>query len=348
MKIDYHDLVKDEVFIIAELSANHGNSLDIAKKTIKAAKACGANAIKLQTYTPDSMTIDSKRKDFTIKGTIWEGRNLYELYKEASTPYDWHEELFYYAKEIGIICFSTPFDIFSVDFLESHNVPAYKIASFEITDIPLIEYIASKGKPIFLSTGVATKNDIELALKTIRNQGNQQIILLKCVSSYPAPLEEANLLMIDDFSKRFNVISGLSDHTIGIIAPIVATSLGARVIEKHFILDNSIGGPDASFSLDKKGFSKMVNAVRNAESAIGKVNYSLTPNQVKGRDFTRSLYAVKNIKKGDLFTSENIRSIRPGYGLHPKYKSRLIGSKSPKSYKPGDRLCNSTFNFNKD
>ena len=338
MKIGTHDLVKSQVFIIAELSANHGQNIDVAKETIYAAKMSGANAIKFQTYTPDSMTINCDRDDFTIKGTIWEGRNLFELYQEAQTPYEWHEEMFCYAKEIGILSFSTPFDRAAVDFLETFDVPAYKIASFEITDIPLIEYVASKGKPIILSTGIATQQDIELALETIRNQGNDQIVLLKCTSSYPAPLDEANLIMIQEFQQKYGVLSGLSDHTLGTTAPVVATCMGARVIEKHFILDKAVGGPDASFSLDQKEFAQMVRVVREAEESIGKVTYDLTEKQQKGRDFSRSLYVVKDLKQGERFTTENVRSIRPGFGLHPKYYEKVIGSIAPRDYTKGDRL----------
>ena len=327
------------VFIIAEMSANHNGSLETAIKTIRAAKRAGANAIKLQTYTADTLTIDSDRADFIINnGSIWDGKNFYELYKEAFTPWEWHGELFRIAKEEGLICFSSPFDRKAVDFLEKFNVPAYKIASFEITDIPLIEYIASKGKPIILSTGIANKKDIELALDTIRKTGNEDIALLKCTSSYPAPLQEANLIMINEFKERDNVISGLSDHSIGITAPVVATCMGAQIIEKHFILDRSIGGPDASFSLDMNEFSEMVFAVRNAESAIGNVNYSLTHRQKKAKSFSRSLYVVKDIKKGELFSEKNIRSIRPGFGLHPKFYKSIIGTKAKYDFKSGDRV----------
>ena len=340
MKIFNESFFK-KVFIVAELSANHNGSLDTAIETVKAAKRAGADAIKLQTYTADTLTIDSNKPDFIIKnGSIWDGKSFYELYKEAFTPWEWHEELFGVAKEEGLVCFSSPFDSSAVDFLEQFNVPAYKIASFEITDIPLIEYTASKGKPMILSTGIATEEDIELALKTIREQGNEQIFLLKCTSSYPAPLEEANLVMIREFEQKYGVLSGLSDHTLGITAPVVATCMGAKIIEKHFILNKSIGGPDAHFSIDEKGFSEMVDAVRMAESAIGNVDYRLTPKQQKGRDFSRSLYVVKDIKKGEFFTEENIRSIRPGFGLHPKYLNLLIGTQSPKDFFKGDRLNN--------
>ena len=263
------------VFIIAELSANHNGSLDTAIETIKAAKRAGADAIKFQTYTADTITIDCDKDDFIIKDTVWGGRKLYDLYKEAYTPWEWHKELFEVAKEEGLICFSSPFDKTAVDFLEELEVPAYKIASFEITDIPLIEYVASKGKPVILSTGIAEQADIELALDACRRMGNNDIALLKCTSSYPAPINEANMVMVRDLAERYGVISGLSDHTMGATAPVVATCFGAKIIEKHFILDRSIGGPDASFSMNEEEFSAMVKAVREAESAIGRIDYTL-------------------------------------------------------------------------
>ena len=285
-------LLSKGVFIAAELSGNHNGSLENAISTIKAAKRAGADAIKLQTYTPDTITIDCDKEDFRIKGTIWDGKTLYKLYKEAHTPWEWHKTLFDVAREEGLICFSSPFDKTAVDFLEDLNTPAYKIASFEITDIPLIEYVASKGKPVIISTGIAGLEDIELAIDACRRQDNNQIILLKCTSSYPAPIEEANLAMIPDMAKRFGVITGLSDHTLGITVSIAATVLGARVIEKHFILHRSIGGPDASFSLDENEFAVMVNAVREAEMAIGEVDYTLTEKIKTSRVFSRSLYVV--------------------------------------------------------
>lgn len=329
---------KSEVFIIAELSANHNGSLQTALETVRAAKRAGANCIKLQTYTADTITIDSKKDDFLIKGTIWEGRNLHSLYLEAYTPWEWHSEIFKVAAEEDLICFSSPFDKTAVDFLETLNVPAYKIASFEITDIPLIEYVASKGKPIIISTGIAEIEDIELALDACRRMGNHDIALLKCTSSYPAPIDEANMLMVKDLAERFGVISGLSDHTMGATVPIVATVMGAKIIEKHFILDRAIGGPDASFSMNEQEFTEMVKSVREAESAIGVVDYKLTPKQAKGKDFSRSLYVVEDINEGDLISENNVRSIRPGFGLHPKYYSQVIGKVARKSLEKGDRL----------
>lgn len=340
MKIDSIEIGNNNsVFIIAELSANHNGSLSTAIETIRAAKRAGANCIKLQTYTADTLTIDSDKDDFIIKsGSIWDGKNYYQLYQEAYTPWEWHEEIFRVAKEEGLICFSSPFDKTAVDFLENLDVPAYKIASFEITDIPLIEYVASKGKPIILSTGIAELEDIELALDACRRMGNNDIALLKCTSSYPAPINEANMIMVKDLAERFDVISGLSDHTMGATVPVVATCFGAKIIEKHFILDRSIGGPDASFSMNEEEFTAMVQAVREAESAIGVVDYTLTEKQVKGKDFSRSLYVVEDMKAGDIITEKNVRSIRPGFGLHPKYYSSILGKIAYKKMEKGDRL----------
>lgn len=330
--------VMEHVFIVAELSANHNGSLKTAVESIRAIKKTGADAVKLQTYTADTMTIDCKKDDFKIKGTIWEDRYLYDLYKEAYTPWEWHAQLFRVAKEEGLICFSAPFDKTAVDFLESLENPIYKIASFEITDIPLIEYAASKGKPMIISTGIATEEDIQLAVDTCRSVGNNDITLLKCTSSYPAPIEEANLSMIPDLAKRFSVKSGLSDHTIGSTAPIVATVLGASVIEKHFIIDRSIGGPDSSFSMNEVEFTDMVKAVREAEKALGKIDYSLTEKQKNNRVFRRSLYVVEDIKAGEIITEQNVRSIRPGFGLHPKYYNEILGKKANKNLEKGERL----------
>jgi pseudaminic acid synthase len=329
---------RSNVYIIAELSANHGGSIELALDTIRAVKRAGANAIKLQTYTADSMTLDSKNDDFRIKGTIWDGRYLHDLYKEAYTPWEWHETLFKAAKCEGLDCFSTPFDKLAVDFLETLNCPMYKIASFEITDIPLIEYVATKGKPIIISTGIATLDDIELAVTTCKENGNSQIVLLKCTSSYPTPIDEANIAMVPELARRFNVTTGVSDHTIGSIVPVVATVLGAKVIEKHFILDRSIGGPDASFSLNEKEFCDMVTAVRDAEKAIGSISFELTPKQLESRQFCRSLYVVKDIKRGEIITEEHIRSIRPGFGSHPKELRNIIGKTALNDYRQGSRF----------
>jgi pseudaminic acid synthase len=328
-----------EVFIIAELSANHNGRLEVAIETIRAAKRAGANAIKLQTYTADTITIDCDKDDFIVKsGSIWDGRTFYDLYKEAYTPWEWHEELFKVAKEEGLVCFSSPFDPTAVELLEKLNAPAYKIASFEITDIPLIELVASKGKPVILSTGIAGQKDIELALDACKRMGNKDTALLKCTSSYPAPIDEANMVMVKDLAERYGVISGLSDHTIGNTVPVVATCFGAKIIEKHFILDKSIGGPDASFSMDEQEFTEMVKAVREAEKAIGKVDYTLTKKQKKGREFSRSLYVVEDIKAGEVITEKNVRSIRPGFGLHPKYLEEILGKIASKNWSKGERF----------
>ena len=327
------------VFIIAELSANHNGSIELAIETIKAAKRAGADCIKLQTYRADTITIDSQNDDFLIKGgSIWDGRNLFDLYKEAYTPWEWHKKLFEVAKEEGLVCFSSPFDPTAVELLESLNVPAYKIASFEITDIPLIELVASKGKPVIISTGIASLEDIELAIKSCHKMGNYDIALLKCTSSYPAPIDEANMIMIKDFVNRFGVVPGLSDHTLGTTVPIVATCFGAKIIEKHFILNHSIGGPDASFSMDEAEFSQMVKSVREAESSIGTVDYTLSKKQLQGKDYCRSLYVVNDIKSGELITQENVKSIRPGFGLHPKYYFDILGKTVNKDLEKGIRF----------
>lgn len=315
-----------KVFIIAELSANHGSDIEIAKQTMKAAKEAGADAIKIQTYTPDTITIDSTKEYFQVnQGTIWDGRTLYDLYEEAYTPWEWHQELMDYAKALDIICFSSPFDPTAVDLLESLDVPAYKIASFEITDLPLIEYVASKQKPIIISTGIATMQEIEEAVAVCKQVGNEQIILLKCTSAYPAKIEDANLLTMQNMKQTFGVEVGLSDHTLGITVPVVSVALGACVIEKHFILDKQIGGPDASFSLEPHEFKAMVDAVREAEQALGRVDYELNEKKIKSREFSRSLFVVKDIQAGEVFTTEHVRSIRPGHGLAPKHLTSIIG-----------------------
>ncbi len=329
----------DKCFIIAELSANHGGSLDIAKETVRAAKRAGADAIKLQTYTADTITLDVKSECFKInQGTAWDGQYLYGLYKGASLPWEWHKPLYDLAKEEGLSCFSSPFDKTAVDFLEELNTPIYKVASFEITDIPLIRYIASKKKPIIISTGIAAVEDIELAISVCKEEGNEDITILKCTSAYPAQPEDANLLTIKDIAIRFGVKSGLSDHTMGIESPMIAVALGAKVIEKHFILDKKIGGADAHFSLDEQEFKKMVDSVRLTESLMGKVDYEMTPKKMKSREFSRSLFVVKDVKKGDVITELNMRSVRPGFGLHPKYYNQVIGKKILKDINKGTPL----------
>lgn len=327
IKIDSHTIGnKERTFIIAELSANHGNDINIAKKTILAAKEAGADAIKIQTYTADTLTIDCDNEYFKLdSGTIWDGRTLYDLYSEAYTPWEWQKELMEYANSIGLIFFSTPFDKTAVDFLEELDVPVYKVASFEIMDIPLIEYIASKGKPMIMSTGVASLSDIEEAVNACKRMGNDQIILLKCTSSYPAKIEDANLNTISNMKETFGVEVGLSDHTLGITVPVVSVALGAKVIEKHFILDKSIGGPDASFSLTPEEFGQMVKAVREAEQSLGTVDYSMSEGKKNNRKIGRSLFIVEDIKAGEQLNEKNVRSIRPGFGLEPKYYHEVLG-----------------------
>ncbi len=332
------------VFIIAELSANHNHSIETAKKTITAIKECGADAVKIQTYTADTITINCSNEYFTLKqGTIWDGRTFYDLYKEAYTPWEWHEELRDHAEALGLVFFSTPFDNTAVDFLESKRVPIYKIASFEITDIPLIEYTASKGKPMIISTGIATENDIKAAVKTCRKVGNNDITLLQCTSSYPAPIEEAHLRTMADMKKRFSVKIGLSDHTLGSDVAIAAVALGAEVIEKHFIINRDIGGPDAAFSIEPTEFKAMVNSIRNVEKALGHVTYELSEKAIKNREFSRSLFVTAPIKKGEIFTKDNIRSIRPGYGISPKFYKEILGKKAKKDLERGSPVKSNYF-----
>lgn len=327
-----------KTFIIAEMSANHNQHLDIALETIKAAKEAGADAVKIQTYTADTITLDCHKPDFVLGKGLWEGETFYSLYQKAYTPWEWHEDLFRVAREVGITCFSTPFDKTAVDLLESLNNPIYKIASFEITDIPLIKYIASKHKPVILSTGIAMEEDIQLALNTIYSEGNKDVTLLKCTSAYPAPIEDSNLLTIPDMKQRFGVKVGLSDHTEGSVVPMAAVSLGAEVVEKHFIIDRSIGGPDSAFSMDAEEFKKMVKDVRNVEKALGSVYYPSDPTQIKGREYCRSLYVAEEMNPGDIITEKNVRSVRPGYGTHPRYLSEIIGKSVNCSLNIGDRF----------
>lgn len=333
-----------QCFIIAELSANHGGKLEIALETVRAAKRAGADAIKIQTYTADTITLDSQKEYFKInQGTHWDGLYLYDLYKEAFLPWEWHKPIFELAEEEGLICFSSPFDKTAVDFLEELETPIYKIASFEITDIPLIQYVASKGKPMIISTGIAEIEDIELAVETCKEAGNHDITILKCTSAYPALLEDANLRTIPDIIQRFQVKSGLSDHTLGTEAPSIAVALGASVIEKHFILDKSIGGPDAHFSLDEKEFKQMVDAVRLTEKMMGKVDYEMTEKKKKSRQFSRSLFITRDVKKGEVITEENVRSVRPNFGMHPKLLSEVIGKKFTTEVEKGTPLSEGLF-----
>jgi len=328
-------------FIVAELSANHGHKLEVALESVRAAKEAGADAVKIQTYTADTITLNCDADDFKVKGTLWNGRTLYDLYQEAYTPWEWHKEIYHVAKEEGLVCFSTPFDKTAVDFLGELDNPIYKIASFEITDIPLIKYIASMQKPIILSTGIAMEEDIRLALDTIYAEGNKDVTLLKCTSAYPAPIEDANLLTIPDMKIRFGCKVGLSDHSEGSTVPMAAVALGAEVVEKHFIIDRSIGGPDSAFSMSADEFAKMVQDVRNVEKALGSVYYPTDPSKIKGREFSRSLYVAEDMKAGDVITEQNVRSVRPGYGLPPKYLPELLGKKVGTDLNKGDRfsLC---------
>ncbi|MGB3907676.1 MAG: pseudaminic acid synthase [Methanomethylovorans sp.] len=340
IKIGKRNIGNDNpVFIIAELSANHLQNFEIAADTIKAIKESGADAVKIQTYTPDTMTINSDNEYFQIKqNTLWDKKTFYQLYKEAYTPWEWQPKLKELAEELDLIFFSSPFDRTAVDFLEDMDIPAYKVASFEITDIPLIEYVASKGKPVIMSTGIATLADIEEAIAACKRMGNHQIALLKCTSAYPAPFEEINLRTIPNLKDTFKVVGGISDHTLGTSVPIASVALGAKIIEKHFILDRDLGGPDAAFSLEPEEFQSMVKAVREVESALGEVNYELTEKIKKSREFSRSLFVVEDIKAGDKMTPENVRSIRPGFGLHPRYSDKIYGRKAKKDIKKGTPL----------
>lgn len=338
MKIANCDISK-KVFIIAEISANHAGDFNIAKEMIKQAKQAGADAVKLQTYTADTMTLDCSDEKFILNsGTIWDGQTFYELYKKAYTPWDWQPELKKYADEIGIILFSTPFDKTAVDFLEKMDVPAYKIASFEATDIPLIEYAASFGKPMIISTGICTKEEIKQAIDACKKVGNENIVLLKCTSAYPAKLEDMNLNTMFDMKKEFGVEVGLSDHTVENEGVIASVALGARVIEKHFILDKNMKTPDSKFSLSIEELKDMVISVRNTEKLLGKTDYSLDEKKKNNRKLSRSLYAIKDIKKGEIITEENICSKRPCTGLLPKFQKDILGKKAKQDIKFGTSL----------
>ncbi len=326
------------VYIIAEMSANHNQHLDRAIKIIEAAKDSGADAVKIQTYTPDTMTIDSANECFQIKGTIWEGENLYKLYQEAFTPWEWSPKLKEVCDKLGMDFFSTPFDLSAVDFLERLNITAYKVASFELVDIPLLKKIAATGKPIIMSTGMATLAEIDEAVQTIYNSGNNQLALLKCTSAYPAPPEEMNLRTIPHLSEAYNIPVGLSDHTLGSAAAMAAVALGACIIEKHLTLTRSDPGPDSAFSTEPAEFKAMVDDIRTVEKALGMVCYELTEKQKENRVFRRSLFVVKDLKKGDYFSNENVRSIRPGHGMHTRYLEEILGRKATKDIEKGTPL----------
>ena len=336
MKINNFEIGgNNPAFIIAELSANHNQDFDIAIKMIEAAAKAGANAIKLQTYTPDTMTIDCNNEYFKIKGSLWEGKNLYQLYQEAYTPWDWQPKLKQVAEDLGMYLFSTPFDDSAVDFLEAMDVPAYKIASFELIDTGLLKKVAATGKPVIMSIGMATLGEIDGAVKTLESNGCKDIALLKCTSAYPAQPEEANLKTIPHLSATFNVPAGLSDHTMGTAVSIAAVSLGASIIEKHFCLDRSDPGPDSAFSMEPHEFKQMVHDIRTVEKALGTISYDLTENQKISRIFRRSLFAVQDISRGEILTAKNIRSIRPGNGLDPKHLKTIIGMKSKQKIQKG-------------
>ncbi len=327
-----------KTFIVAELSANHGHKLEVALESVRAAKEAGADAIKIQTYTADTLTLNCDKPDFRLGKGLWEGEIYYTLYQKAYTPWEWHQAIYDEAKKQGLVCFSTPFDKTAVDFLEDLGNPIMKIASFEITDVGLLEYAAKKGRPMVISTGIATPDDIELAVKTCKNAGNNDITLLKCTSAYPAPIEAANLMTMVDMKERYGVKVGLSDHSMGYDVAVAAVALGATLVEKHFIMDRSIGGPDAAFSMEKDEFAAMVKAIRNVEKALGEVVYPTDPSKIKGREFSRSLYVAKNIKAGEKFTEENVRSVRPGFGLHPKYLPEVLGKTAARDLNMGERF----------
>lgn len=327
-----------KVFIIAELSANHAGSLDLALKSIEMAKKAGANAVKFQTYTPNSLTLDCKKDDFIIKGGLWDKRTLFELYEKAKTPYEWHEKLFNHAKKHNILCFSSPFSKEDVDFLKTFDPVAYKIASFEANDEELIRYIAKQQKPTLLSTGIATKEELYRAIKIFKEEKNNKLIFLKCTSSYPSKTKDLNLNAIKTLKEQFNIRVGLSDHSFGNLASIVATTLGACVIEKHFMISKDIKSEDSGFSLDFNEFKSMVKSVRECEKALGKGSLKLNKKTFQNRVFARSLYASKDIKKGEIFTTTNVKSVRPSFGLHPKFFNQILGLKATRDIKFGEPL----------
>lgn len=328
-----------KTLIVAELSANHGRSINILKKSIQKAKDIGCDAVKIQTYTPDTITMDCDNEYFQIKdGTIWDGMTLYKLYQQAYTPWEWHKDIFEYARGIGITLFSTPFDKTAVALLEECGNPYYKIASFEINDIPLIEYAATCGKPMIISTGIATEEEIGNAVDACIRKGNEDICLLKCTSQYPAEIEDANLMTMVDMGKRFGTKIGLSDHTEGYSVALTAAVMGASIIEKHFIIDKSISGPDSSFSMEPFEFEEMIQKIRECEKSIGKITYEIDEKKAKSRRFARSLFVVKDVKMGEEITEENIKSIRPSEGIEPKYYYDIIGKRFSYDIKRGTPL----------
>lgn len=326
-------------YIIAEMSGNHNGDLDRALALVEAAAQAGADAVKLQTYTADTMTIDHESSDFRIKGGLWDGKTLYELYNWAHTPWDWHEALFARGKALGLAVFSSPFDATAVDFLESLNAPAYKIASFEAIDLPLIEKVAKTGKPMIISTGMANLEEITEAVETARSHGAGDIVLLHCTSGYPTPPDEANLNTLPDLAKRFGAIVGLSDHTLGPSVPIAAVALGAHVIEKHFTLSRADGGPDAAFSLEPEELRQLCETCRTAWKALGQAGYERKPSEQGNAAFRRSLYVVEDIAEGEVFTDRNLRAIRPGYGLPPKHLKDILGKPAKKPASRGTPLA---------
>jgi pseudaminic acid synthase len=327
------------VYCIAEVSANHNQNFETAVSIVRAAKDAGADAVKLQTYTPDTITIQSNRECFQVGGgTLWDGRSLYDLYKEAYTPWEWQPKLKRVADDLGMHCFSSAFDHSAVDFLESMNVPAHKVASFELVDLPLIQKMAATGKPMIMSTGMGTFEEIEEAVATARAAGAKQIALLKCTSAYPAPAEDMNLRTIPELARRFEVPVGLSDHTMGIAVPVAAVSLGAAIIEKHLTLSRTAGGPDGAFSLEPGEFKAMVDGVRIAEKALGGVHFGISEREKSSRVFRRSLFVVRDLKKGDQFTADNVRSIRPGDGLHTRHMAEVLGKTAARDVVQGTPL----------
>ena len=339
IKIDNRKIGPDHPpYVIAEISANHNGSIERALKTIDEAKRCGADAVKIQTYTADTMTIDCDLDDFIIKGGLWGGYKLYNLYKWAETPYEWHEKLFLHAKKIGITIFSTPFDETAVDLLEKLNTPAYKIASFEIVDLPLIRYVAKTGKPMIMSTGMASEEEIDEAVITAREAGCKELMLLHCISSYPAPIDQANIKQIPNLSNRFNVISGLSDHTLGTAVSVAAIAQGASLIEKHFTLSRNDKGPDSKFSLEPEELKKLCKDTKDAWLSLGKSGFKRQKAEEGSKVFRRSLYFVKNLPIGHLIKEGDIRRIRPGMGLAPKFYKKVLGRKLSKKVIKGQAV----------